>query len=147
MAQHCYPRGKMPVGLAGMIMFNFRHSGVNVAQRDSKDARNTYMRQWNARHRQHVRDKKNKAYSKEPEFFSLRVALNKHGITLDQYHAMNESQDFLCAICREEKQLAIDHDHKTGNVRGLLCLHCNSGLGHFSDNAQHCLTAAFYLGT
>ena len=39
----------------------------------------------------------------------------------------------------------VDHDHDTGEVRGLLCLNCNTGIGKLGDSAVTCLDAAFYL--
>lgn len=52
-----------------------------------------------------------------------------------------------CIICGDtsDMQLAIDHDHKTGYVRGALCSRCNLGLGHFRDNPELLRQAALYL--
>ncbi len=50
-----------------------------------------------------------------------------------------------CMICGKEEKLVVDHDHETGNVRGLLCNHCNRGLGHFRDNIQFLDNAISYL--
>lgn len=52
-----------------------------------------------------------------------------------------------CIICGESQklQLAIDHDHKTGKVRGALCNRCNLGLGHFRDKPELLRLAALYL--
>lgn len=57
----------------------------------------------------------------------------KFGISLEEYDEMLKSQFGSCAICDKicEKSLAVDHDHKTGKNRGLLCFTCNSTLGHF----------------
>jgi hypothetical protein len=58
--------------------------------------------------------------------------VRKFGITSAQYDAMLVSQDGKCAICRREninKRLAVDHNHVTGKVRGLLCVRCNVWLG------------------
>ena len=62
-----------------------------------------------------------------------------------------EKQKGLCAICAVDlntlptKQQTIDHCHATGAVRGLLCQHCNIGLGHFKDSKDLLLKAAEYL--
>lgn len=69
---------------------------------------------------------------------------------------MLEAQNGVCAICgkpesRRSKKtghiyaLHVDHDHKTGDIRGLLCHHCNAGLGHFADNVEAMEKAIAYL--
>jgi hypothetical protein len=50
-----------------------------------------------------------------------------------------------CVICGSEEQLVVDHDHKTGKIRGMLCNHCNRGLGHFRDDPMLLEFAAQYL--
>lgn len=50
-----------------------------------------------------------------------------------------------CVICGSEEKLVVDHDHKTGAVRGMLCNHCNRGLGHFRDDPLLLEFAAQYL--
>lgn len=62
----------------------------------------------------------------------------KYGITLDEYNDMLKTQNGKCAICHEEKNetLCVDHDHKTGKVRGLLCTHCNHVVGFAKDNIK-----------
>jgi hypothetical protein len=50
-----------------------------------------------------------------------------------------------CVICGSKEPLVIDHDHVTGKIRGMLCGHCNRGLGHFRDDPQLLEFAAQYL--
>lgn len=50
-----------------------------------------------------------------------------------------------CVICGSDEKLVVDHDHKTGQVRGMLCNHCNRGLGHFKDDPLLLEFAAQYL--
>ena len=50
-----------------------------------------------------------------------------------------------CEICDKEVELVVDHNHETGEFRGSLCGHCNSGLGHFMDNPQLIKKAFYYL--
>jgi hypothetical protein len=71
-------------------------------------------------------------------------------MTYDRYLQMLESQNNCCAICglhkdTFQKQLAVDHDHKTGEPRGLLCLNCNNGLGKLKDSVELLEKAINYL--
>lgn len=74
----------------------------------------------------------------------------QYGITLDEYATLLASQGGACAICRRQetgKRLAVDHDHTTGVVRGLLCQKCNTALGLLGDDI-HLIDAAWtYLCT
>ena len=68
-------------------------------------------------------------------------------ITIEQYDEMFKTQNGVCAICGEKIKirLCIDHCHKTLKVRGLLCSHCNLGLGYFKDNLDILASATSYL--
>jgi hypothetical protein len=72
------------------------------------------------------------------------------GISSDEYEQMFIEQDGRCAICRRSQlqfkyRFAVDHDHKTGKVRGLLCVTCNSYLGMIDDSIEVLETAIKYL--
>jgi len=71
-----------------------------------------------------------------------------YGITLEAYEEMVLRQDGACAICQEPTMDTpfIDHDHKTGAVREILCSACNCGLGFFKDSAALLRLAIRYLG-
>lgn len=79
-----------------------------------------------------------------------------YGITIDDYEKMEAEQGHVCAICGKTeravdrhsqlpRRLAVDHDHTTGKIRGLLCGDCNKGLGHFYDNPDLLELAIGYL--
>jgi DNA-directed RNA polymerase subunit RPC12/RpoP len=56
--------------------------------------------------------------------------LRTYGITIEQYEELLEKQEEKCFVCERHKDefptaLAVDHDHKTGEIRGLLCAYCN----------------------
>lgn len=74
--------------------------------------------------------------------------VSKYGMTVDDYEALVLAQGGVCAICNGRpgrKRLAVDHDHATGAVRGLLCEACNLALGGFRDDPTLLLRAAEYL--
>ena len=87
----------------------------------------------------------------KPDHYPWRSLLEgcaRMGITLDQYAATDEAQDWVCAICHREpttERLHIDHDHRTGKFRGLLCGNCNRGIGLFADNAEYLQQAIQYV--
>ena len=71
----------------------------------------------------------------------------RYGITEETYEQMLKNQDHCCAICKEKpkKNLAVDHCHKTKQIRGLLCHKCNVALGHMNDDPQRLKKAIHYL--
>lgn len=74
----------------------------------------------------------------------------KYGITLKQYDAIKVAQGGVCYLCRRAngrtRNLAVDHNHKTGEVRGLLCSPCNKGVvGHLRDEPEAGLRLHRYL--
>lgn len=78
---------------------------------------------------------------------SLIQKVRKFGITVDEYHWLLTQQEGRCAICRaDDRKLAIDHSHSTGEIRGLLCGRCNSMLGFLNDSTESLQNAITYLG-
>lgn len=71
------------------------------------------------------------------------------GMSLEEYDNKAKQQNNVCAICgdvcKSGKRLAVDHNHKTGKIRDLLCGNCNGGLGKFQDNPELLIKAAEYL--
>ena len=90
-----------------------------------------------------------KYYSKNRSKYREHQLKYKFGMTIAEYNIMLNRQGGTCAICNEENftrekgthnnksvpmSLAVDHNHKTGQVRGLLCNGCNTSLGKFKDD-------------
>lgn len=78
--------------------------------------------------------------------------IHTYSITADEFDTLLAKQGGRCAICRTHprqdsriKRLALDHDHETGQVRGLLCNRCNRGIGLLGDTAASIDVAIAYL--
>lgn len=141
-------------------------SRTNALERSRRWKRNNrervakYQHDWYEAHREERRTY-NRAYFKswyadplhaaEVRSHVLRVyyqnggAAGRHGLTPEDVEVLLRRQNGLCAICEDAGTLCIDHDHKTGIVRGLLCRRCNIGLGHFRDDRIALQRAIDYL--
>lgn len=70
----------------------------------------------------------------------------KYGLTVAQYESMMIEQDGKCALCGASgKDLEVDHDHHTGEIRGMLCSKCNMGIGLLGDTEEGVASALRYL--
>lgn len=105
--------------------------------------RKEYQHRYNATDAQKVAVKKwsgaNKERIKDSEY------RRTYGITLDDYKIMVSQQEGRCRICTEYKSLVVDHCHRTGIVRGLLCSQCNRAMGLFQDDPIRLSSAVSYL--
>lgn len=73
-----------------------------------------------------------------------------YGISLEERGALLMAQNFCCAICRTPERtdghrFCVDHDHRSGRVRGLLCYNCNRALGIFGDSVEAIQRVVDYL--
>jgi len=115
---------------------------------------NAEMRAYRAQRKAQGRPLKEGTY----DYASCREASlkRKYGITPEQAQALYDQQEGKCAICDKPVSLdnrdkpksehsAIDHCHKTGEVRGILCFHCNQGIGKFYDDPERLRKAAAYV--
>src|SRR5215470_1693407 len=75
--------------------------------------------------------------------------LRRYGITLEEYDRLLALQNGVCAICEQKPKgrrfLCVDHCHRTGRVRGLLCTRCNVAIGLFEDNPEYTEATTVYL--
>ena len=105
-----------------------------------KSCRNEDSRKWNSKNKQRK--------AETARWWSKK---NKYGITKDDYISLLTKQQGCCAICNSKSEdnmhghLYVDHCHKTGVVRGLLCYDCNTLLGMSKDSPEVLLSAINYL--
>jgi len=75
-----------------------------------------------------------------------RVLRKNYNSSLPEFNKILKNQGGVCAICGELKEkMCLDHNHETDEIRGILCVTCNSGLGQFYDNPDYLTSAAGYL--
>ena len=100
------------------------------------------------------RKEKDKLILDKYDWYSAKILhkrlMREYGIGVDDYKTMQSQQEGRCWICQVHekdltKALHVDHDHKTGKVRGLLCSACNTGLGFFKDETVLLRRAISYL--
>jgi hypothetical protein len=102
---------------------------------------NSYMKDWWKRH---------------PEYCKNEDLVKRFGITYDNYMEIYKQQEGVCALCgfpetaldhrtKRPRMLAVDHCHISGNIRGLLCTKCNTGLGNFLDSPDLLEKAIKYI--
>lgn len=115
----------------------------------TKDKRKLTQRDWYENNRESHIERRSQWHRENPERYRETYLQRKYGISSIQYQSMYDSQNGLCAICGRPEiskiLMAVDHDHRTGRVRALLCTKCNKGLGHFDDDKEQLLKAAEYL--
>jgi len=74
----------------------------------------------------------------------------KFKMSIEDYNALLDSQNGKCSLCNKTpeengKALSVDHNHKTGKVRGLLCDNCNKGIGFLKENTEILQKAIKYI--
>lgn len=97
-----------------------------------------------------IRSMKHHQQNREQSIYGIRRSrLARYGITPEIYDDLLVKQDGVCAICRKTcssgMRLAVDHEHGSGKVRGLLCGQCNTGLGKFRDSVEVLTRASEYI--
>jgi hypothetical protein len=117
----------------------------------NKDHVDAYHREYRKRPDQVVKklDYNKKRYHANPEVFRDKYLQRTFGISLDDYNRLLALQGGVCAICSQPcksgRELAVDHDHQTGQVRALLCMNCNRAIGWLQDRPELLMSATEYL--
>lgn len=107
-----------------------------------------YNREYNKTNRERLNAYRRERYAFSSDSNRNQSYKKRYGISLEDYNKMLVEQNGVCAICFQEpkvRRLAVDHNHNTGQVRGLLCHHCNTSLGSFNDDKSLLLSAVKYL--
>jgi hypothetical protein len=152
-------------------LYSWCKACVKLHQKENKDRIRIQQKSWRKKNKIHVAkytkrydliNKKKRTLQKRlhrqkfSDIYKDKKLRKLFGITYLDYYYLLESQNGVCAICGKEEtlrhfkygtllDLAVDHDHKTGKVRGLLCSDCNKGIGIFQDNPERLQTAINYL--
>jgi hypothetical protein len=119
-------------------------AGAKMPYKDEV-ARKAQKRRYNRLNREKVNAAERARRARDPKAFRATRLRHRYGIDHDQYRALFEAQNGLCALCRVRAAVDVDHDHADGRVRGLVCRACNVGMGLFGDDPRRMRTAAAFL--
>lgn len=141
--------------------FHRDNSSKSGLHSQCKECRNLWRKnnkekykKWREKNKEKIRENQRKYYRNDKKKYRENRIKNLFGITLKDYNEMLKKQNGRCAICGTKKvgrnqynnrSLGIDHDHKTGKIRGLLCNNCNTTLGFLKDNPLILIKAVKYL--
>ena len=107
----------------------------------NKDRDKVVREIYRAKNREKILEVQKKWNNKNFERRKNVILKNVYGITLEDYNKMFEAQEGKCAICQRHqneltKSLGVDHDHKTGQIRSLLCITCNTDLASVENRLE-----------
>lgn len=145
--------------------FNKNRSTKSGLQDYCRDCQKQAKKKWIEKNPGIVSELAKKYRSKDPEKYrarsrqwrkdnpekSMSIDLKrKYGITYDHWKVMFDQQEGKCLVCNKHQnelnqKLAVDHDHKTNQIRGLICCQCNRGIGYLQDDPILLRKAALYL--
>ncbi|MBP7709873.1 MAG: endonuclease VII domain-containing protein [Rickettsiales bacterium] len=116
---------------------SYFHKMRDTKRSDCKECRNSYLREWSRKNPEKKREQKYRT---------------RYGITLKQYEELLALQNHTCAICgkgehvrKNDKYFLVDHCHKTGEVRGLLCHRCNQAIAQLNEDPSSSLRLIKYI--
>lgn len=137
-----------------------RHTRCKECQKEYRKAywqknSHKYAERYWTNHEQHKAECRRRYHSGDKKKAGEKSWANKlkreFRLTVEQYNLMLEAQGGVCYLCRnpdpDGKKLAVDHCHTHGNIRGLLCRSCNTGIGLLKDSPDLLRRAADYIET
>jgi len=122
--------------------------------REYREKNKEKIQKWREENKEKIRENQRKYYKNDKKKYREKRLKYLFGITLKEYDKMLKEQNSRCVICGTKKvgrnqynnrSLGVDHDHKTGKIRGLLCNNCNTTLGFLKDNPLILIKAVKYL--
>lgn len=127
------------------------HRRKDGYQHYCKTCRAEYHHEWRQRHAERLNAKARQRTKDNPDEKRAGELRRKYGLTMEDYEQLLVSQNCVCALCKRPERarhqngrvrhLAVDHDHATGVVRGLLCYACNVHVGYFESIGMDALAA------
>ena len=135
--------------------FQHRKNSPDGLNGHCKKCHGKYTKIWRSNHKEQSIKSQAKWKKANPDKVYAQRRRNNlkinYGLTLDQYDQMFETQGGVCAICGgtdpSGMRLAVDHNHDTRKVRGLLCSSCNTALGCLKESPELFIKALHYLIT
>ena len=127
---------------------------MKTVEQKRKERRERYLKnydrekqknkEYREKNRELIREKQKKYNRENPEKRKNAILKNVYGITLEQYNQIFEKQKGKCAICKRHQKeltrtLCVDHNHKTKQVRGLLCVTCNTDVSVVENRLEEML--------
>ena len=126
-----------------------RNAKIKEYQSKNKDRLSVARKIWEVNNPEKRREISKRWAKKNPDKINENWLKQCYGLTLVEYKIMIDAQQGVCAICKrnptEVNKLCVDHNHDTGELRGLLCSLCNTALGFFNDSKDILLEAIKYL--
>lgn len=120
-----------------------KKNGKSAPRTDCKECTNEIHRQYVAKRKDDINRRRRENYRSNKYGLKDRIAMTgvrrRYGLRHGEYDEILAKQNNMCGMCgiRQEDSLrrfAVDHDHQTNEVRGLLCINCNRGLGLLQDS-------------
>lgn len=133
-----------------------RNKKAKEWRENNKEYVQKYSKNYEQTHKKERNKQKRKRRKENYEYYKDKDLRRTHNISLKVYKKILDEQNNVCAICKlpesiintvsgKKLDLAVDHNHKTGKIRGLLCGKCNKALGVFNDDASYLLKVIDYL--
>jgi cAMP phosphodiesterase len=118
---------------------------------NNKERIKEYMKDWRESNQDNIQEYNSRWKEENSDYFVDKHLKYKYGISIEKYTEMLKKQDFKCAICKVHeseavrKKLFVDHCHKSNEIRSLLCLNCNTAIGHAKEDTTILQSMIDYL--